>query len=1120
MSNKTVKSVVELVIDGQRSRVNLKELGTALRATRKEFRELREEENPQLYKQKLTELQKLNQEYRQTKLRINDIQQESKQLNSVWKEVFKGFTAANLASTALNLAGQGVDAFKRKVYDLSDQLADVAKTTNQSIKEVAALNSELQKLDSRTSMDDLRGIAEIGGRWDVQAKDMASFVESTDKLNIAFGDQFDSVESLTDETLKLRNIFRDIKSDNIGDDILHIGNAMNVLEASGAATGKGLADFGSRIGGVAIPLGLSTAQVLGLSASLEELSVTPERGATAVNRILQKMLTDVNTFANVAGMEVGAFKKMLNTDLFGAFLIVAEGSQKSGASATAFAEILKDTHLQGAGASEVLMKLATNQDLVNGKVNLATEALTNTNSVMDEFNKKNNNAAAVQDKIAKKFDIALEKVAMFGIAALEAYGNWSGIIDPVQTQLEKLNEEQEKLGNYESKLLPLLDRYEELRSKTGKSVEEQDELKRLLKEITDIMPEAAIAFDKHGDAIDVDAQKTRDLIRDQRTLLETLRQTRREMLGDRINRRQVAVDDIQKELNRGTKVENVHLGMGQYQRQERKLTSDEIRQRQRDLAKLQSELHQDQTDRKRLIGDFDADPVKESNKGSGKGNKNSLGGGGGVSESGSDKTDKAKGLADQLKKIQQQLVADQLSGAEKEIQIAKYKYDQLRDMAKGNAEQMARINQFEKDEILLINDKYAKKEAETFDKSIRSQLEAQMKKGLEKTKMEQDIANKVDQTQQGEIAKINATYTEMLLKAEQHGIDTTNIYTIWSAALHALKQKQIAKDTALVLEGYEQETKAGKKTIVDANDTYQIKLSEARANGDSEQRIHRDRLREIEQMQAENAGRDLEQTKALAAQKRQVQKQLLDSMVRDNEMYGAMLSGATDIIGNLMQLAADNQEEAAEYQKKMALAQLAIQTGVAIANGIAAATTTSNPFAIAAAMIAMTASITANMVKAKEMIAKAEPPAAPAYREDGGWTDLASINKSKDPAGWVSSPTLFELGQRSFVAGEKYKKEYVISSDMLKDPVINATARQMEYYRTSGARPAAGSASAAGSGGGGDMSALVGMMADLISETRATRQALEDGKVGVRFNYREFDEGKKYLEYIYKEVSL
>ncbi|GAB3256161.1 hypothetical protein GCM10027347_17800 [Larkinella harenae] len=283
-----------------------------------------------------------------------------------------------------------------------DAMADIAKATEMVIEDVVELNEQLKKIDTRTSVEELQQMAVAAGQFGVAKEDVLGFVESTDKLNIALGDQFSSTEELATTTLRLRNIFQDIKTDNIGDDMLYIGNALNALEGAGSASASVMADFSSRMGGVLIPLGMTTPQILGLSASLEEMNVTAERGSTAVTAIVQKMLTDVDRFAKVAGMSTKDFTALIEQDLFGALMKFAEGSKRSGDSSIVFANILKDTSLSGSGAMEVLSKLANSQGLVTDKVGFASQVIKEQNSVLLEFDKKNTNSAAQLAKMGKE----------------------------------------------------------------------------------------------------------------------------------------------------------------------------------------------------------------------------------------------------------------------------------------------------------------------------------------------------------------------------------------------------------------------------------------------------------------------------------------------------------------------------------------------------------------------------------------------------------------------------------------------------------------------------------------------------------------------------------------------
>lgn len=318
-----------------------------------------------------------------------------------------GVLIGNTVQAGLQTVSSYISGFFTRIAKLSDELADIRKTTNLSAKEVEDLNKKLSGLDTRTSTSDLRGIAAVGGQFAVAKKDLADFTREVDRVNVALGDKFgNNAETVATEMSKLRNIFKDVKTQNIAEDILHIGNALNELENNGAATSDVIADFSNRIGGIGIPLGLTSGQVLGISATLQELGVNAERGGTAVSKILQKMTVNVKDFSQIAGLSVEDFSKLLNTDLFEAFSKVIEGSQKGGASATALASLLKDAELSGSGASEVFLKLGTNTSLMAEKVKLASSALQSNASIMQEFNAKNRNTAGELEILNKRIAAA------------------------------------------------------------------------------------------------------------------------------------------------------------------------------------------------------------------------------------------------------------------------------------------------------------------------------------------------------------------------------------------------------------------------------------------------------------------------------------------------------------------------------------------------------------------------------------------------------------------------------------------------------------------------------------------------------------------------------------------
>lgn len=343
--------------------------------------------------------------------KIASVRKETEDTGKAWTQ-FKGQVAAgaagylggNMATTAISSI---VDTFKGAIKyaaEVSDQFANVRKTTGMTNEEIEILNDNLGKFSTRTARKELLDIAIVAGQFNVAKDQIEGFVKNVDKVNIALGDEFTGgAQQVATEMSKLRNVFTDIRSDNIGSDIEHIANAINVLADAGIATGPVVADIANRIGGYGIQVGLSTGQTIGMSAAMQELNINSERGGTAMVRILQRMLTNTKDFAKIAGMDLRDFEQLVNTNVYNAFMKVAEGSSKAGGKSTEFANVIKELNVDGAGASEVFAKFGANAELVEQKVSLASAAIFETTSINKEAALKNENLAASLEKLEKSW---------------------------------------------------------------------------------------------------------------------------------------------------------------------------------------------------------------------------------------------------------------------------------------------------------------------------------------------------------------------------------------------------------------------------------------------------------------------------------------------------------------------------------------------------------------------------------------------------------------------------------------------------------------------------------------------------------------------------------------------
>lgn len=402
MAAQTEKRTVDIILNGQQPAKTLKELNGDIRIMTASLRQL--DINSPEWNTQAAQLQKLRDQYKNVNDSVKATAFSMGGLKDQVKAIAIGTIGANLITgLTTSLAGY----FSGVVDNLgktADQLSGIRKTTGLTAAEIDKLDASFSKIETRTSKADLRGIAIIGGQLNVPTDQLLGFTEAIDKVTVALGDEFTGgAEQVTASLGKLRNILTDLKSDDYGNDILNIGNALNELGNAGLATGPVVTDIATRIGSVGRQSGLTSGQIFGIAAAIQELGINSERGSTAVIRLLSKMKENTVAFASVAGVELKEFERLLNEDIFTALLKVAEGTQSASGKNTEFVKVLAQLETEGAGVQELLAGFSNNLELVKEKADISSAAIEGTGSILNEFGIYNENAAGKLAKLSKEF---------------------------------------------------------------------------------------------------------------------------------------------------------------------------------------------------------------------------------------------------------------------------------------------------------------------------------------------------------------------------------------------------------------------------------------------------------------------------------------------------------------------------------------------------------------------------------------------------------------------------------------------------------------------------------------------------------------------------------------------
>ena len=285
---------------------------------------------------------------------------------------------------------------------MDEHMASVRKYTGMTTEEVGDLNAAFQNMDTRTSREALNDLAADAGRLGIQGKQaVLDFVQAADLINIALGEDLgeDAVKNIG----KLADVFGDSQRLGLKQAMLSTASTINELAQSSSASEPYLMEFASRLGGVGASAGMTQAQLLGIASVMDQNKVNVEKGATAMQNILNALFADTAKMAKGAGLDVQNFTALLKKDANEALLTFLEALNSKGGM-DGIAPVLKELGMSGAGVTQTLTTLAARTDQLRSTQEQAAAAFAAGNSVVKEAAVANDTAAAKLEKAQNRLN--------------------------------------------------------------------------------------------------------------------------------------------------------------------------------------------------------------------------------------------------------------------------------------------------------------------------------------------------------------------------------------------------------------------------------------------------------------------------------------------------------------------------------------------------------------------------------------------------------------------------------------------------------------------------------------------------------------------------------------------
>lgn len=326
-----------------------------------------------------------------------------------FNKYFGMFTSGIAAITGISLT---MRKLSQDAAAMEDVYADVMKTTGMTRDEVGDLNEDFKKMDTRTSREQLNMLARDAGKLGLSAKkDVLDFVEAGNQINVALGE--DLGEGAIKSIGKMADVYsrstKEIESQDLKGKMLAVGSAINELAQNSTASEPYLVAFAGRLGGVAAQAGIGIDKILGFASALDQDMQAVEMSATALQKFIMTLMAKPAEFAKYAKMEVGEFSELLRTDANEAIKAVLRTMNEKGG-LQQLIPMFQEMGLDGARAVGVLSSMASSIDKIDTAQDLANKSMREGISTTNEYNVKNENAAAELEKRRKAFKDAAEEL--------------------------------------------------------------------------------------------------------------------------------------------------------------------------------------------------------------------------------------------------------------------------------------------------------------------------------------------------------------------------------------------------------------------------------------------------------------------------------------------------------------------------------------------------------------------------------------------------------------------------------------------------------------------------------------------------------------------------------------
>ena len=341
----------------------------------------------------------LGQSSAQLKGRIEALKQEQAQAAEAAQN-FGGKAGQAISAVHEAIVAAGIAAALREIYrgfaacaqasmDFESAMTGVAKTTDLTDEELAAMSAAVQRMSTEipATTDEIAGIAEAAGQLGIHKESLLDFTEIMAMLGTATNMTADEAATSLSRLANITGMSQG-DFDRLGATIVDLGNNL-------ATTEKEIVDMSLRIAGAGAQVGMTEAQIMSFSGALSSVGIEAEAGGSAFSTLISNMSLavqkggdDLEQFADVAGISAAQFAAAFEQDAAGAILQFIQGLGTMDAQGRSAIAVLDDMGLSDIRMRDALLRAAGASGVFTNALQIGSGAWKENTALINEASKR------------------------------------------------------------------------------------------------------------------------------------------------------------------------------------------------------------------------------------------------------------------------------------------------------------------------------------------------------------------------------------------------------------------------------------------------------------------------------------------------------------------------------------------------------------------------------------------------------------------------------------------------------------------------------------------------------------------------------------------------------------